>query len=195
MRCASSGTSSDQNAKSADRNPWIFGHGLNYVFLDKVGAKLEAVTTGASHEDDGNRVDALMRTRAAISQYILIEIKTPSAALVKAASYRSGCWAVTSELTEAVSQIQKTAYDFSANQFAKVQLKDETGRLTGEEVFRIQPKTYLVTGSLADLEGFDDKFTCFQLFRSSLASPEIITFGKLYQRAKCIVETISGSQT
>ncbi|MEB3090037.1 Shedu anti-phage system protein SduA domain-containing protein, partial [Parvimonas sp. M20] len=66
-----------------EANPWIFGHGLNYVFLDKVGAKLEAITTGASHEDDGNRVDALMRTRAAISQYVLIEIKTPSAALVK----------------------------------------------------------------------------------------------------------------
>ena len=59
-----------------EANPWIFGHGLNYVFLDKVGAKLEAITTGASHEDDGNRVDALMRTRAAISQYVVIEIKT-----------------------------------------------------------------------------------------------------------------------
>ena len=29
-----------------ERNPWIFGHGLNYVFLDKVGKKLEARTTG-----------------------------------------------------------------------------------------------------------------------------------------------------
>lgn len=176
-----------------EANPWIFGHGLNYVFLDKVGAKLEAITTGASHEADGNRVDALMRTRAAISQYVLIEIKTPSAPLVKSASYRTGCWAVTSELTEAVSQIQKTAYDFTANQFAKVQLEDETGRRTGEEVFRIQPKTYLVTGSLADLQGFDDKFTCFQLFRSSMASPEIITFDELYERAKCIVATIGSN--
>src|SRR5690606_14658338 len=28
-----------------ERNPWVFGHGLNYVFLDKVGPKLEARTT------------------------------------------------------------------------------------------------------------------------------------------------------
>ena len=174
-----------------EANPWIFGHGLNYVFLDKVGAKLEAVTTGASHEDDGNRVDALMRTRAAISQYVLIEIKTPSAPLVKTGSYRTGCWAVTSELTEAVSQIQKTAYDFTANQFDRVALEDSAGRRTGEEVFRIQPKTYLVTGNLADLKGYDDKFTCFQLFRNALTSPEIITFDELLERARCIVETIS----
>lgn len=174
-----------------EANPWIFGHGLNYVFLDKVGKKLEAITTGTSHYDDGNRVDALMRTRAAISQYVLIEIKTPSAGLVKTASYRTGCWAVTSELTEAVSQIQKTAYDFTSNQFDRVALEDSTGRRTGEEVFRIQPKTYLVTGNLADLHGYDDKFTCFQLFRNSLTSPEIITFDELFERAKCIFETIS----
>jgi hypothetical protein len=68
-----------------ERNPWIFGHGLNYVFLDKEGKKLEAVTTGATHGNAGNRVDALMRTRAAISQYVLIEIKKASTDLLRRA--------------------------------------------------------------------------------------------------------------
>ncbi|KUO58146.1 MAG: hypothetical protein APF80_11975 [Alphaproteobacteria bacterium BRH_c36] len=176
-----------------EQNPWIFGHGLNYVFLDKIGDKLETVTTGFSHEQPGKRVDALMRTRAVISQYVLIEIKTPTAPLLKAREYRSGCWSLHEGVSEAVTQIQKTTFDFTSNQFHKVQMK-EGGRLTGQEVFRIQPKSYLVIGNLAELQGQDDKFTCFQLYRNSLTSPEIITFDELYERAKCIVETISHKQ-
>ena len=50
-----------------ERNPWVFGHGLNYVFLDKVGPKLEARTTGNAFDTPGKTADALMRTRAEIS--------------------------------------------------------------------------------------------------------------------------------
>lgn len=174
-----------------ERNPWIFGHGLNYVFLDKVGKKLESVTTGYSHENAGKRVDALMRTRAMISQYVLIEIKTPSASLLKTQEYRSGCWPAHADLSDAVTQIQKTAFDFTSNQYHKIQAKDHEGRITGEEIFRIQPKSYLVIGNLAELQGSDDKFACFHLYRTSLTSPEILTYDELYERAKCIVETIS----
>jgi hypothetical protein len=172
-------------------NPWIFGHGLNYIFLDKTGKKLESVTTGHSHESAGKRVDALMRTRAMISQYVLIEIKTPSASLLKAQEYRSGCWAVHSDLSDAVTQVQKTAFDFTTNQYHKIQTQDHDGRITGEEIFRIQPKSYLVIGNLTQLQGNDNKFACFHLYRTSLTSPEILTYDELYERAKCIVETIS----
>jgi hypothetical protein len=131
-----------------ERNRWIFGHGLNYVFLDKEGKKLEAVTTGAAHGTPGNRVDALMRTRAAISQYVLIEIKKASTELLRKSAYRSGCWTVSSEVSDAVSQIQKTVFDFTSNQTPKVQMKDEDGFRTGDEIFRIQPKGIVtVTGA------------------------------------------------
>ena len=42
-----------------ETNPWIFGHGLNYVFLDKVAGKLETNTTGSTFDQSGKRVDAL----------------------------------------------------------------------------------------------------------------------------------------
>jgi hypothetical protein len=177
-----------------ERNPWIFGHGLNYVFLDKEGKKLEAITTGATHNNAGNRVDALMRTRAAISQYVLIEIKKASTDLLRKSPYRSGCWAVSSEVSDAVSQIQKTVFDFTANQTPKIQTATEDGYRTGEEIYRIQPKSYLVIGSLGTLKDSDERFTCFQLFRSSLMAPEILTYDELYERAKCIVETLVGKQ-
>lgn len=178
-----------------EQNSWIFGHGLNYIFLDKADKKLETITTGSAHDNPGKRVDALMRTRAAISQYVLIEIKTPSAPLLKSQNQRSGVWAVSSGLSDAVTQIQKTAFDFTNNQYHKVQVKDHDGCVTGEEIFKIHPKSYLVMGNLAELNGYDDKFTCFQLYRISLNAPEILTYDELYERAQCIVETISGNNT
>jgi hypothetical protein len=177
-----------------ERNPWIFGHGLNYVFLDNEGKKLEAVTTGAAHGNSGNRVDALMRTRAAISQYVLIEIKKASTDLLRKNAYRSGCWTVSSEVSDAVSQIQKTVFDFTSNQTPKVQTRTEDGYTTGDEIFRVQPKSYLVIGNLRQMKGSDERFTCFQLFRSSLMAPEILTYDELYERAKCIVETLGGKR-
>jgi len=177
-----------------ERNPWIFGHGLNYVFLDKEGKKLEAVTTGAAHGNAGNRVDALMRTRAAISQYVLIEIKKASTDLLRKNPYRSGCWTVSSEVSDAVSQIQKTVFDFTSNQTPKVQTRTEDGYITGDEIFRVQPKSYLVIGNLRKMKDSDERFTCFQLFRSSLMAPEILTYDELYERAKCIVETLGGNR-
>ncbi len=71
-----------------ERNPWIFGHGLNYVFLDRVGAKLEASTTGSTFDRPGKRADGLMRTRAEVSQYVLVEIKKDSTELLQKAIYR-----------------------------------------------------------------------------------------------------------
>lgn len=62
--------SEDQNERSwqafFEANPWIFGHGLNYIFLDGVGGKLEKTTTGNTFDRGGKRADALMRTRAEI---------------------------------------------------------------------------------------------------------------------------------
>lgn len=76
-----------------EANPWIFGHGLNYVFLDKVAPKLTATTTGSAFDQPGKVVDALMRTRAEISQFVLVEIKKHSTDLLRqvATPYRPGC--------------------------------------------------------------------------------------------------------
>lgn len=173
-----------------EKNPWIFGHGLNYVFLEKEGKKLESVTTGHTHSAAGKRVDALMRTKAMISQYVLIEIKKPSSKLLQTNPYRSGCWSVSQEVLQAVSQIQKTVFDFARNEYC-VALKDEQGDRTGEEIYKITPKSYLIIGDQSEIINNDDQIICFTLFRNSLANPEIITFDELFERAKCIIETLN----
>ncbi|RYG99732.1 MAG: DUF4263 domain-containing protein [Alphaproteobacteria bacterium] len=171
-------------------NPWIFGHGLSYVFLDKVGPKLEARTTGSSFDRHGKTADGLMRTRAAISQYVLIEIKKDSTKLLKSDAYRSGCWALSDELSSAVTQAQKTTFEFSRDRF-RDDLKDADGNDTGEVAYAVTPRSYLVIGDMAELVGNGDKVACFELYRRHMRAPEIITFDELYHRASCIVANIS----
>jgi len=171
-------------------NPWIFGHGLNYVFLDKVSMKLEARTTGAAFDRPGKRADGLMRTRAEVSQYVLVEIKKNSTDLLHRATYRPGCWRVSDEVSGAVTQTQKTAFEFARDRF-RDNLKDEIGNSTGAVAYAIQPRSFLVVGNLAQLGGNDDKVACFELYRRNIHTPEILTFDELYYRAACIVENIS----
>ncbi|QIG79755.1 Shedu immune nuclease family protein [Stakelama tenebrarum] len=173
-----------------ERNPWIFGHGLNYIFLDKVGPKLETKTTGSAFDTPGKTADALMRTRAEISQYVLVEIKKDWTDLLQKDTYRSGCWAVSSELSAAVTQAQKTTFQFAHNRLRDV-LKDTHGNDTGELAYSVEPRSYLVIGNMTELIGNDDKVACFELYRRNTRSPEIITFDELYQRARCIVENLS----
>jgi hypothetical protein len=175
-----------------ERNPWVFGHGLNYVFLDKVGPKLEARTTGSAFDRPGKTADGLMRTRAAISQYVLIEMKKDATELLQKDAYRAGCWAVSDELSAAVTQAQKTAFEFTRNRFRDA-LKDAVGNDTGEVAYSVEPRSYLVIGDMSKLRGNDDKVACFELYRRNVRSPEIITFDELYQRARCIVENISAA--
>lgn len=173
-----------------ERNPWVFGHGLNYVFLDKVGDKLETRTTGAAHGQPGKTADGLMRTKAEISQYVLIEIKRDATALLQTDKYRSGCWAVSAELSAAVTQAQKTVHEFAHNRFRDL-LTDRDGNNTGEVVYSVQPRSYLVVGNTTELRFNDDKIACFELYRGNIRSPEILTFDELFERARCIVDNVS----
>lgn len=173
-----------------EANPWVFGHGLNYIFLDKVGPKLETVTTGSAFDKAGKRIDALMRTRAEISQYVLIEIKRDATKLLRKDEYRPGCWTASNELSAAVTQTQKTVFEFARNRFRDV-LKDESGNDTGETAYSVEPRSFVVIGNLSELQGNDDKIACFELYRRKLVSPEIVTFDELFHRARCIIENIS----
>ncbi|NBB48984.1 DUF4263 domain-containing protein [Rhizobium sp. CRIBSB] len=186
-----SGTESERSWQDFfEANPWIFGHGLNYVFLDGLGGKLEKATTGSTFDRSGKRTDALMRTRAEISQFVLVELKKSSTELLMRDPYRSGCWGISSEVSSAVTQIQKTTYEFSRDRFRQ-HLKDGDGNYTGEAVYSIEPRSYLVVGNLGQLIDNEDKITCFELFRRNIRAPEILTFDELYQRTRCIVDNIS----
>jgi hypothetical protein len=157
-----------------EQNSWIFGHGLNYLFLNKVSRKLETQTTGSAFDRAGKRADGLLGTRAEVSQYVLVEIKRNDTDLLQETDYRSGCWGVSHELSNAVTQAQKTVFDFTRERF-RDHLKDQFGNDTGISVYAVEPRSFLVIGNLTQVLGNDDKVACFELYRRNVRTPEILT--------------------
>jgi len=178
-----------------ESNPWIFGHGLNYLFSTPLDdKKLEQVVSGYDFNSGGKRVDGLLKTRGIVSSLCFVEIKTHKADLLKANSYRTESWSVSEELTGAIAQIQRTVDKSLRTISSKVEIKDKNGNLTGEQVFLYQPKSYLILGSLSEFKNQygvnEEKYSSFEIFRRNIINPEILTFDELYERARFIIENM-----
>lgn len=179
--------------KYFEKNPWVFGYGLGYIFLSSLDdRKLEQVVQGHSIDSHGKRVDALMKTKGIISNLCFVEIKTHTTVLLEAKPYRSGCWAPSKELAGAIAQVQGTVASAVENLSSRINPSDSEGNPTGEEIYNYQPKSYLVIGSMGEFvseHGVNkDKLRSFELLRKNTCNPEIITFDELYERAKFIVQ-------
>ncbi|MAA87583.1 MAG: hypothetical protein CME39_07995 [Haliea sp.] len=179
--------------KYFEKNPWVFGYGLGYLFLSSLDdKKLEQVVRGHSVDSHGKRIDALMKTKGIISNLCFVEIKTHTTALLEAKPYRSGCWAPSKEFAGAIAQVQGTVASAVENLSSKINPSDSEGNPTGEEIYNYQPKSYLVIGSMSEFlseHGVNkEKLRSFELLRKNITNPEIITFDELYERAKFIVE-------
>ena len=175
-----------------EKNPWIFGYGLSYIYLSSLDdRKLEQIVQGHHVGAHGKRVDALLKSRGAISSLCFVEIKTHKTALVAGRPYRRGCWAPSSELAGAVAQVQGSVAAALDTLQGQLTFNDALGNPTEEQTFSYAPKAYLVVGSLSEFVGEhgvnQDQFRSFELLRHNTTSPEIITFDELLERAKFIV--------
>ncbi|MBR3250861.1 MAG: DUF4263 domain-containing protein, partial [Erysipelotrichaceae bacterium] len=180
--------------KFFENNKWIFGYGLGFVFLSGLDdKKLEQVIQGHDIAHYGKRADGVMKTRGVISNLCFVEIKKPNTDLLKRQEYRPGTYSASDELAGAVSQAQITCESALKSLNDTIRFYDNSGNPTGEEVFNIKPKSYLVIGDLSQFNtpnGINlDKYRSFELFRKNMMSPEIITYDELYERAKYIVES------
>ncbi len=185
-----------------ERNTWIFGYGLNYVFNSALDdAKLEQAVRGHDVSGAGKRVDALLKTHGLVSALSFGEIKTHRARLLKpvASPYRKECWQVSDELAGGIAQVQRSVQASLANIRAKTEVKDDSGAPTGETLFLYQPRSFLVIGSLSEFQTTqginEEKYSSFELFRRSLNAPEVVTFDELYERARFIVEAGARERT
>ncbi|HEY5125459.1 MAG TPA: Shedu immune nuclease family protein, partial [Ignavibacteria bacterium] len=179
--------------KYFEKNQWLFGYGLCYIFLSSLDdKKLEQIVQGHSLNSFGKRIDAIMKTNGIISNLCFIEIKTDSTSLLSNTPYRAGCWSPSKELSGAVAQVQGTVASAVESLSNKIIIEDNVGNPTGEEIFNYQPKSYLVIGSLKEFStenGINkDKYRSFELYRKNTFNPEILTFDELFERAKFIVK-------
>lgn len=177
-----------------ERNPWIFGYGLFFVFTSSLGEqKLEQIVAGSSVKGAGKRVDSLMRTRGRVSSLCFAEIKTHTTRLLEQTQYRPEVWAPSRDMVRAIAQIQKTVERAEHDIGQRLDSRDHEGSPTGESSFLIKPRSIVVVGDLAEFTGEhginEPKYSSFELFRRQLTSPEILTFDELYERARFIVES------
>lgn len=114
--------------KYFDKNKWIFGYGLNYVFVTGFeDRKLEQIVQGSDLISKGKRADALMMTKGVISSLCFIEIKTHETALLESTSYRPGCWSPSRELVGAVAQVHGTVASASRNLYDQIRTVNSEG--------------------------------------------------------------------
>lgn len=182
--------------KFFEKNTWIFGYGLNYIFTSPLeDRKLEQIVQGFALGQRGKRVDALMKTRGFISSLCFAEIKTHKTKLLSTRAPRPSCWSISNELTDALAQIQKTVQAAVQQIQTKTELSTKSGDPTGETVYLYQPKSFLVIGHLPEFDSSgginEEKYSSFELFRRNVDNPEIITFDELHERARFIVELAS----
>jgi hypothetical protein len=176
-----------------ERNPWIFGYGLFFVFTTGFDpSRLEQVVAGQNISSSGKRADALMQTQGLIKSLCFVEIKTPQTPLLRTTPPRPGTWAISADVAEAVAQSQMTVQRAQEQLHERIFGKDDEGNPTGGTAFLLRPRSVLLVGHLKEFisaHGVNEsKFTSFELFRRQLGSPEMLTFDELYERAKFIVE-------
>ena len=177
-----------------EKNPWIFGYGLQYVYGSSIDdGKLEQVVRGHTVLQPGKRVDALLRSQAIASTLCFVEIKHHKTELLRKSAYRSGCYAPSDELSGAVSQIQATVSFASEALSGRRPIVGDDGFPTGDELFNFAPKSFVVVGTLGEFaaEGgvSEDRLRCFELYRSNLHQPDVLTFDELLERARHIVQS------
>jgi hypothetical protein len=180
-----------------ENNKWIFGYGLDLVFTNSVGKKLQETSVGASAvTGGGKRPDALLKTTGQISNLMFGEIKLPTTKLMQADPSHPEVYFPSSELANAVAQVQKTIHKtVHLTTELKIAGKDQEGfHDPSKDVFMIEPKGIIVIGNhdLFIKEGklHDDMYVGFQLYRSSIKNPQILTYDELYSRVENILENV-----
>ena len=73
-----------QIKKFFEKNTWILGYGLDYIFNSELDSKkLEQVTSGSNFNSGGKRTDALLKYLGSINSLFFCELKLDSDPLLK----------------------------------------------------------------------------------------------------------------
>lgn len=165
-----------------ERNPWIFGHGLDYRFI--VTEQAQALYGGADVTGRGGEEGDFLAASEGDARFaVLVEIKRPDTDLVDGARYRNGAWRPSKHLAGGVAQLQANCqqWQFSSHQLPNSEWARE------RDITTAQPEGILVIGRLSSLGDDREKEESFERFRRHLWNPKVITYDELYARAEFIV--------
>ena len=172
--------------KFFSNNKWIFGYGLNYVFLSPITDQPSYGGADISGKG-GQRGDYLLHSNAAARYTLLVEIKRSTTPLLarndeKTKYYRNGACLMDAELVGSIAQLQVNCKSWQK----KALESNDIIKMYNANIHTVQPKGILIIGNLSELNSEAEKVS-FELFRRNIANPEIITYDELLERAKFIV--------
>lgn len=169
-----------------NKNPWIFGYGLDYRYQSILQKEFSASNTDAAGKGQVN-ADFLIGDNYFTT---FVELKTPDTDLfvnTGSGQNRSGSWCLSTKLIYAVSQI------LEQKAVGQIKLETEPYNSLGEKITQkgYDSKCILVVGNLnKEVEESQDssqikeiKRNTFELFRRDSRNIEIITYDELYLRA------------
>lgn len=166
-----------------NKNPWIFGYGLDYRYL-KILQK-EANLSEAEIDGTNSVVADFLMADSRFTTFV--ELKKPTTPLFGKSKNRSNSWKLSNDLIDSVSQILEHK--------AAGQIKlDKTHYVEGQPVAQkaFDPKVILIIGNWSELGESatpleqEIKKKTFEIFRRDSKNIEILTFDELYERAKFI---------
>lgn len=175
-----------------NKNPWIFGYGLDYRFQNILQKEFSASDTDASGKGQVN-TDFLIGDNNFTT---FVEIKKPETEIFDNKINRSGSWRLSKELTYAISQIleQKTRGEIKIETTRNLSLSN--GSYLKQHSY--DSKCILIFGNL-EKEILEYNETerdilkkTFELYRRNSRNIEILTYDELYRRAEYICNNKKG---
>lgn len=173
------------------KNPWIFGYGLDYQYLNIL--EDEAAVRGA---DVSGGSEERLDTLAGTSEYtVLIELKKPSTELFEKTENRSNSWRLSKGLIYSKSQILEYKASHLTEWMDEMKRYDSEGKKITQKA--LDPKAILIIGRNEMFSGDDKtaitKERTFELFCRDSRNITIITYDELLKRARFIVESAKSS--
>jgi hypothetical protein len=166
-----------------NKNTWIFGYGLDYRFLCIL--QKEAHISNIDLDSKNSVIADFLLGSTKFT--VLVELKRPDTPLFSTDKNRSESWALSHDITNAVSQIlsQKAEWEIKS----KAQQFDEHGTPINQST--IDPKTILVIGNSRQFSGTNKndliKLKTFELYRRNSRNIDIVTYNELFERAYYVV--------
>ena len=181
----STNTSEEYWQKTLSENSFV----LSQVFsLPVVLIAEKAHVGGKNIQNTGGKLADYLFKNELTEHVLVVEIKTPSVALLDSKEYRQDVFAPSKELSGAITQIASYKLKLS-KEFDS--LRSETLDKAGERIRIAEPMCLIVIGNTTQLDT-PAKRDSFELFRRGLSYTQIITFDELFRKIEVLLNLLQG---
>lgn len=170
--------------KFLQTNDWILGYGLRYKYLSIL--QRECHVSGTDLDGKNSVISDFLLSDNRFTK--IVELKRPDTPLFKVGKNRSESWQLSTELTDAVSQIlcQKANWELESKKDCYTQDGEKIDETTCDV------DCILLIGNSSQFDGDNKELSIkkntIELYRRNMRNIEILFFDELLERAQFIVQ-------